>query len=357
MSEGESCEGGHWEGMPRDVLELIIDAAKIQGPINFRKFVSHASLACKHWLNVTNEHITELRAKAIWGKPLEHLLHRMKLVNSIKLSAARYEALEILVNYPRITALDLSEGCKLNYSGMTAISRCTHLCELNLQGCYGITDAGLELLEANCNLQSLDLGDCEDLTGTSFFIFQKMQNLSRLNLADCIRVDKRNFKILSEVGSLTTLNMAGTQVNDQILHSLCALENLRSLNLRACSSVSDAGVRSLISLPGLQTLDLSCCMHVTDLSMDYLPHLTSLTELHLNSCDGMTQASTKNLSRLTNLRTLNIQRLPLTPDGLAGFSGLESLKHLDIRGIYVLRRNVTLLRRELGGSRVNILYS
>lgn len=343
--------------MPRDVLELIIDAAKNQGPKNFRKFVCHASLACRHWLHVTNDHITELRTKAIWKTPLEQLLHRMTSVNSIKLSAARGDALEILVNYPRITALDLSEGCRLRCSSMAAISRCVHLCKLNLHGCHGITDAALKLLEANHNLLSLDIGECEELTGTTLFILQKMRNLLHLNLEQCINLKRENLQVVSEIGSLTALDMVGVcHVDDSILLSLRALHNLHILNLSDCRFISDTGVVGLTSLSHLQTLNLSYCMRVTDLSVDCLSHLPSLTELHLNLCDGITQVGAQYLSRLIGLKVLNIQSLPLTPDGLVGLSVLKSLEVLDIRGTHMLRRNISLLRRGLGESPVTILH-
>lgn len=53
------------------------------------------------------------------------------------------------------------------------IERCTQLQELDIHGCKGISDYGIQTIASNCKaITSINISDCESLTGYHFWKMQ-----------------------------------------------------------------------------------------------------------------------------------------------------------------------------------------
>jgi hypothetical protein len=256
-----------------------------------------------------------------------------------------------LGDIPQVTALDLSFCSNLkSLVGLTAnlkildltincvvsddlqpLEQLDRLEDLCLSFC-NVTH--LRALSALHNLQRLDLGGCGDVDDESLCDIQHLGQLRELSLMNCVKVSRVdslatlkalqnlnltnchviNIRPLSALLDLQTLNVA----NCYLLHQLCVVPNLTSLNLNYCQAadfdaatlvqmsklrelyLAGAGMPDLSllhPLENLQTLHLSTCYRLTDDKLFSLHMLTSLTRLDLYECEGLTARGLRKLMR------------------------------------------------------------
>lgn len=331
-----SLDDQDWASLPEDILLMVLDITQEWGPRTFRGIALNISSTCTHWKRIMDEHVTELRVKAIWNKPFEALMQRMPHVCTIKLDLAKEEVLQLLPNYPKITHLDIRGAPKIAPHGLRAISFCPWLRVLKLPDLSCIESKDALDLSANTSLEHLDMNGCDILEGGSLTGLVSMPNLFFLDLGDCCNLGSDSLCVLPLVTSLTSLNLTNVRgVNDELLNNCCRLTNLKNLNLQGCRGVSNGGVAALSKLPALQRLNLSQCPRVSEVCVAYMAQLTSLTDLDMSQCRSLDESGVEGMFRLASLKKLNISGLEVTMHGLEALSRLESLEELYIRGCQI----------------------
>jgi len=208
---------------------------------------------------------------------------------------------------PNITHLDLTSCVKaVNDTTLQEIWSClSQLRELRFDWCVLISDEGFKLPPMNhfseseicisdClkGLNDLSLNGCSKITGSSLRSFLGFQELRSLNLNACSLITDEDIVMLCR-------NNPGLQV----------------LMLNYCTNLSDGGVAKLIQLlPKLKRLELQGCSRLTndtltaigERPMQYQP----LTFLNLNHCKLMSLEYAEHLQmQLPFLRELSTSGL------------------------------------------------
>lgn len=199
---------------------------------------------------------------------------------------------------------------------LTPLYSLVNLTTLSIKG-LPITDVQLAALSAalpNCAIHSEEAAkSISDITlgGVTF-----KSNVTELNLSN---LGIRDISALADCRSLNRLDLSGNNISD--LSPLMDIPGLMWLNV-ASNNVTDLsplmGINSIVSLDVRENSVLS----TAPLSM-----MTGLVELHLEN------NSLKNFSGLRNLRnleTLGLSSVGLSDDALGYFSGLGSLRLLNI---------------------------
>ena len=102
--------------------------------------------------------------------------------------------------------------------------------EVDLEQCWGLTDAGLKELAALKGLRKLVLFSCEGVTDASLKELIVFPRLQRLDLA-LTKVTGTGLKDLAGLKELQTLRLSYTAVTDAGLQHLAALKGLKDLDL------------------------------------------------------------------------------------------------------------------------------
>lgn len=180
--------------------------------------------------------------------------------------------------------------------------------ELNLSGCYPLTDPSLQSLPKT--LRNLNLAGCWNLTNAGVNHVSRLRGLTELNLSYCADISDEIVPVL--VGSCT---------------------KLERLYFKDCRGVGDEGVQSLCSLTRLVEVDLDGCERVGDEALQALSHVTTLQQLHLSTCKNITDQGLHALSALTELRELNMDHCSnLTAAGMMAIAGLSRMTHMNFNG-------------------------
>ena len=158
-----------------------------------------------------------------------------------------------------IQTLDV-QRTQVGDTGIREIATLSQLSELHLGSCP-ITSAGLAPL-AQSKLRTLDLEGCIGVSDAGLEHIKTIHTLKTLNLAKT-SVGNRGLTALADLSQLEDLSLEGPSINDD---SCAILANLRSLTtLRVKNSqISDAGLQELQTLHNLTTLDISQCGEITE---------------------------------------------------------------------------------------------
>ncbi|KAK1419989.1 hypothetical protein QVD17_29476 [Tagetes erecta] len=153
------------------------------------------------------------------------------------------------------------DGCiRVTNESLKAIGE-SHILNLNMRGCYLITDLGLEYLANG------DLKKC----------------LQILNLSKCDRISDHGIIHLKQIVGLTELNL-----------SKCGVH------------VTDSAIVAITShLPNIEFLDLSWLINVTDISLlSISSRCLKLDGIYLTGCEAITAEGLRAFSGHQTLRTL-----------------------------------------------------
>jgi hypothetical protein len=222
---------------------------------------------------------------------------------------------------------------------------------LNL-GHSRVTDAGLEHLGGLNELHDLDLAGCTGVTDKGLDYLKGMP-LQRLILHG-VRVTDAGLAKLKDFDQLQTLNLGCTLVTDAGLDRLRGLKHLRNLTLLS-TKVTDAGLEKVKDWPQLESLDLTET-EVTNAGLEKLKALPHLESLILNGShqegNRVTDAGLAHLKGLSQLKVLSLSSEKITDAGLANLKGLSQLRELYLQNTQVTDQGVKELQEALPGCKI-----
>lgn len=251
-----------------------------------------------------NEEIKQLVLTTDPDNVSQELLNKFDVITSLDLAWSDFKNIDILVNFPNLTHLDL-RGCDA-LENLDIVSSLINLTSLNLACCSKLQDLGG--LASLTNLTSLDLSSCESLQNIESIV--ALPNLNKLIIAtaydqkksiqlpdlidQCVNLEHLDlsgydFTLPSGLGRLTRLkifslgsNNRSSNIGDDTLQLISELINLEELDLWKCKNITDRGLVYLSKNLNLKRLDL-IGTNATDEAVnklkDKLPGLTILWRL------------------------------------------------------------------------------
>eukprot|EP00123_Amoebidium_parasiticum_P021399 comp6654_c0_seq1/m.2423 comp6654_c0_seq1/g.2423 ORF comp6654_c0_seq1/g.2423 comp6654_c0_seq1/m.2423 type:complete len:540 (-) comp6654_c0_seq1:75-1694(-) len=259
----------------------------------------------------------------------------------------------------QLRSLDVSFCTGLGDDALDALRGLTRLMEINVSGCYRITDAGARALGTVWSLTVVQVSRCNKLTDNALLSLSELPNLVHLNaaslsqvgdgglfalaaaeklslldLSGCDLITSRGLRVLSSsLPRLHTLNVDYCyRVGDPGVESLGHLSQLTRLNIAHIDMLTDMGFAELSSLNGLVSLNVCWCRELTDIGLvSTLSHMPRLQVLDVSGCENMTDATAELLGQMGSLRILNVSWCKkITDEGAAAIAGATTLEELDI---------------------------
>nr|GEV59134.1 hypothetical protein [Tanacetum cinerariifolium] len=179
----------------------------------------------------------------------------------------------------KLSTLILTDCVNVTDKSLKIIAEATCLKILHLQGCYLISDLGLEYLAngdfKHC-LDRLYLGKCDRITDNGIIHLKKLVTLSTLSFDRC-----------------------GGKITDYGIVALCELPNIKSLNLERLFNITDI---SLLEI-GRK------CLNITSVSFDGCRRITGVG---LRAFSGHRHLLVLNLISCYNISWEDVQSLALT---------------------------------------------
>jgi Leucine-rich repeat (LRR) protein len=322
--------------------------------------------------------------------PLGHLtaLKTLKVAHCHRISEWTF-----LSQLPKLELLDLSWCSSFDDASCAHLQGLPALRNLNVRGCYRVTDDGLQsvsnlplsvlnlcgcinvslervalpptiedLRASGCEhirtldgmsrltrLRELYLDDCLDLRDVHALC--SMPNLQLIDLTECVDVadleplasakDLRELRLtsckrvktLAPLANLTRVRVLYAQfcdLRDDSLAVLSKWHTLRDLNLIACRHITDRGLQELGKLTRMRKLDLMGCALLTDAGLNHLQGMSRLTELSVGACQGVSLLPV--VSHLRELQSFQVSDCPLEPKAIETIGSLTKLKILSISG-------------------------
>jgi Leucine-rich repeat (LRR) protein len=176
----------------------------------------------------------------------------------------------------KLRSLDVSYT-RIGDNEVASVSDLTSLERLGLAGTR-ITDAGLEEIAPLKDLSFLDLNTTE-ITDRGLAVLQDKTQLEELNVCGCAGVGDDGMQHLNGMSNLRRLALGNTRVGDSGIARLSTLKELQFLDL-AATKVTDAAAPDLAAFPKLDDLNLAQTS-VTDHAMEQLKAAMSLRSLNV----------------------------------------------------------------------------
>ncbi|TFK71786.1 RNI-like protein [Pluteus cervinus] len=323
-------------------------------------------------------------------------LERLTLINCDRLSG---EVLaQTLPCFPNLVAVDLNGVSSTTDAAIVGLAQAARRLQgINLAGCSAVTDVGVMALAQNCAylrrvklsglealtdkpvsalalscplLLEIDLNNCQGVTDLALRdIWEHAYNMREIKLSHCTSLTNAAFPApLRTPNSRTDLpnpftnNGSTPNVGNDLppLHINRIFEQLRILDLTACSLITDEAIEGIIShAPKIRVLVLSKCTALTDKSVEIICKLGRyLHDLHLGHVVNITDRSVRTLARscirlryvdfanchnLTDLSVFELSSLPKLHR-----IGLVRVNNITDEAIYALAdRHATLERVHL----------
>jgi hypothetical protein len=265
----------------------------------------------------------------------------LSLNKSQKHCQAAQDALSYLFMHmpPSLKVLDLS-GIHNPLSKTTFVSYWrrnlnTKLEELNLSGCYTVTDEIVHHLSKCCpTLKKLNLGKCHRLTDASMeSICKNLTSLKKLSMRNCLRLTNKSvIYIIESKLPLVSLNLSFCkQIDAPTLESLLPNTHLSRLSVSGTALISLTSRASYIN-NHLSDLTLTACHSFTECWQ--LSRFPQLRSLNISHCQSLTDESVKEWCdrncHHSNLTTFNMSScFKVRQDGLASILSSGYLTHIE----------------------------
>ncbi|RPD67348.1 RNI-like protein [Lentinus tigrinus ALCF2SS1-6] len=300
-------------------------------------------------------------------------LERLTLINC---SALSDEGLSrVLPNCPSLVALDLTNVSEVTDKSIVALAASAkRLQGINLTGCKKLTDESVLALAANCPLLrrvklsgvehvtdesvsalarscplllEIDLHSCKNITDISVRdLWTYSMQMREMRLSHCVELTDAAFpaspkRDIIPPGANPFVNPFANPFPTALLQNELPplrvsqpFEQLRMLDLTACSHITDDAIEGIVSVaPKIRNLVLSKCSQLTDTAVESICKLgKGLHYLHLGHAQSITDRSINSLVRsCTRLRYIDLANcIQLTDMSVFELSSLQKLRRIGL---------------------------
>lgn len=271
-------------------------------------------------------------------------LERLTLINCTALSDEGLT--RVLPNCPSLVALDLTNVSEATDRSIVALAASAkRLQGINLTGCKKLTDESVLALAANCPLLrrvklsgvehvtdesvsalarscplllEIDLHNCKNITDISVRdLWTYSVQMREMRLSHCVELTDAAFpaspkRDILPPGANPFANPFAAAILQNELPPLRVsqpFDQLRMLDLTACSHLTDDAIEGIVSVaPKIRNLVLSKCSQLTDAAVESICKLgKGLHYLHLGHAQAITDRSINSLVRsCTRLRYIDL---------------------------------------------------
>ena len=213
---------------------------------------------------------------------------------------------KIISNFDKLKHLNISGNVKITDSDITKIVQGLPLLEeLNINGCTGLRDVGIQWIANLSHLTRLSMKGSKITNQTLELIIFKLPNLTHLNIKLCRDVSNQGVMALAKLQKLSSLNLSGCMLDESVLKNLSILTQLKEFNIKNIQ-LSNTGALELAKMIQLTSLNVSFC-DVTDEKMKILAdHLINLRILKMGGCLELTDLGITHLTRWIHLIELDL---------------------------------------------------
>ncbi|TFK93604.1 RNI-like protein [Polyporus arcularius HHB13444] len=293
-------------------------------------------------------------------------LERLTLINCTALSDEGLS--RVLPNCPSLVALDLTHVSEVTDRSIVALAASAkRLQGINLTGCKKLTDESVLALAANCPLLrrvklsgvehvtdesvsalarscplllEIDLHNCKKITDISVRdLWTHSVQMREMRLSHCVELTDAAFpaspkRDILPPGANPFPSAFVLPDELQPLRVSQPFEQLRMLDLTACSHITDDAIEGIVSVaPKIRNLVLSKCSQLTDTAVESICKLgKGLHYLHLGHAQAITDRSINSLVRsCTRLRYIDLANcIQLTDMSVFELSSLQKLRRIGL---------------------------
>ncbi|KAE8970989.1 hypothetical protein PF010_g26764 [Phytophthora fragariae] len=194
--------------------------------------------------------------------------------------------------------------------------------QLQVQGCYRLSDAGCEALVRRCapSLDAFEISCNQRITKKSIDYFCELQNLHSLALSECPQIDDASLESLKSMKNLRKLQLNQMErLSDEFICSLAkSLPELEEISVARCSQLTNVAVLGILdACRGLKALDVSDLHHITDECFEPVgAHGHALSRVSMRCCLGLTDLALQHIAFGANsyLETLEMSSVSQATD-------------------------------------------
>jgi len=174
--------------------------------------------------------------------------------------------------------------------------------QLQVQGCYRLSDAGCEALVRRCapSLDAFEISCNQRITKKSIDYFCELQHLHSLTLSECPQMGDACLESLKTMQSLRKLQLNQMErLSDDFIGSLArSLPELQEFSVARCSQLTDRAVAGILdACRGLKALDVSDLHLITDACFEPVrAHGHPLSRVSIRCCLGLTDAALQHIA-------------------------------------------------------------
>ncbi|KKK50513.1 hypothetical protein LCGC14_3124270, partial [marine sediment metagenome] len=156
----------------------------------------------------------------------------------------------------------------------------------------------------------------------------KINELKHLELWACSKITNTGLAYIAKMKHLEQLSLSSS-VTDEGPRHVANLTTLKELSLYLCNQITDDGLAHLAKLKNLNFLLLPKGAAITDAGLAHISELNKLTSLFLYDCDSITDAGLAHIAKIKGLRSLYLSGY-ITDVGLQHLTELPELSTLGI---------------------------
>ncbi|KAF4040687.1 putative F-box domain-containing protein [Phytophthora infestans] len=174
--------------------------------------------------------------------------------------------------------------------------------QLQVQGCYRLSDAGCEALVRRCapSLDAFEISCNQRITKKSVDYFCELQNLHSLTLSECPQIGDSCLEALKSMKNLRKLQLNQMEkLTDEFIVSLAqSLPNLEEISVARCSQLTNVAVKGVLeACRGLKVLDVSDLHLITDECFEPVrQHGHALRRVSIRCCFELTDAAVQHIA-------------------------------------------------------------
>ncbi|KAF1792934.1 Leucine-rich repeat domain, L domain-like [Phytophthora cactorum] len=174
--------------------------------------------------------------------------------------------------------------------------------QLQVQGCYRLSDAGCEALVRRCapSLDAFEISCNQRITKKSIDYFCELQNLHSLTLSECPQIRDACLESLKTMKNLRKLQLNQMErLTDEFIVSLAqSLPDLEEFSVARCSQLTNIAVKGILeACRGLKVLDVSDLHLITDECFEPVrEHGHALCRVSMRCCLGLTDVAVQHIA-------------------------------------------------------------